>query len=172
MSSALSLRLSFQRARALRYSSSPSGCSPQSIQRRSSPASSRLRHTGKMRADCRSSLPSISVMSMPHADAHSLKGRPIYNTLSSARGPRNLSLYPYGRTTYSSSPTGTMSTHWPGMSDMLQLFSGTPVMMLLRVTFQSLPTQLFSIHIFWLPPVKLIPIPAFCTNMAGCGFSE
>ena len=55
---------------------------------------------------------------------------------------------------------------------MLQSFSGTPVIMFSCARVHPLPTQLFSIHRFWFASVMGVWVTAFCTNMAGCGFSE
>ena len=45
-------------------------------------------------------------------------------------------------------------------------------MMFSLAKVQRSPTQLFSTQRFWFSAVMRTRVMAFCTNIAGCGFSE
>ena len=59
----------------------------------------------------------------------------------------------------------------PSGTSIFHALQGTPVMMLRLFSFHSFPTWLFSIHTSAFSAVSLHSTFAFCTKIAGCGFT-
>ena len=128
--------------------------------------------TGKIPAACKSSfLPITSSGVNPRFANQPMKGIPRNKVFSPRISPLDTSSKPYGRTTQRFSARGTMSTHTPSGSANVQSFLGTPVIICREPIFHDAPTKLFSIQRLSLLEERVTPISAFCTKIAGFGFT-